>query len=101
MSRDADAGERQALFNRWVRGLGLPLRVDLGGLSVSVVRDAGGAAAALLLESPEPLDLTTEITPTLTRRVSVWTPLSIGEPVDGIGARLRALDGALADVEAP
>ena len=101
MSRDADTGERQALFDRWVRGLGLPLRVDLGGLSISAVRDAGGAAVCLLLESPEPLDFTTEIIPTLTRRVGVWTPLRIGEPADGIGERLRALDGALGDVEAP
>ena len=103
MAPGADAGVRQALFDRWVQGLGLPLRVDLVSLSISTVRDAGGAAVALLLESPEPLDFTTETTPTLTRRVGVWKPASVRADLPGIGLSqgLRDLDGSLVDVPAP
>jgi hypothetical protein len=103
MTPEADGGARQALFDRWVAGLGLPLRTDLAGLSITVVRDAGGAVAALLLESPEPLDFVAEVTPALTRRVGVWTPNPLpGDLVDtGLLGRLHALDGAVVDVAVP
>ena len=103
MAPTAEAGARQALFDRWVQGLGLPLRTDLAGLSISAVRDAAGATAALLVESPEPLDFTTEVTPKLMRRVGVWTPTSIREGVTRIGLlqQLHELDGARIDVPTP
>jgi hypothetical protein len=102
MAPQADAGVRQALFDRWVAGLGLPLRTDLAGLSIGTVRDAAGATTALLLESPEPLDFTEEVTPRLTRRVGVWTPYHLGD-LGGISVRdhLDALDGAVVDTPLP
>lgn len=99
MAPDADAGVRQALFDGWLHDLGLPLRTDLPGLSIGVVRGADGSATALLLESPEPLNFTTEVTPSLTRRVAVWTPTPTPRAeIDGVLIdRLRRLDGAFAD----
>ncbi len=77
----------------------------VAGLSITAVRDAGGAVAALLLESPEPLDFVAEVTPALTRRVGVWTPDPLPLPGDLVDAglidRLRALDGSPFDVPEP
>jgi hypothetical protein len=100
MAPGADAGARQALFDRWIRALGLPLRVDLARLSVGAVRDPSGAAVALLLESPEPLDFTTEITATLSRRVRVWKPPGVpgGQTEISIAQRLHNLDGSPTDL---
>jgi hypothetical protein len=54
---DADPARRDALLQRWLRELGLPRTQDVPGLSLTAYR-MGGAARALLLENPEPLDLT-------------------------------------------
>lgn len=102
MAPTADPGVRQALFDRWIAGLGLPLRTDLAGLSIGAVRDAAGATTALLLESPEPLDFTEEVSARLTRRVGVWTPYHRGDLGDiGLSEHLRALDGAVVETLTP
>jgi hypothetical protein len=60
MQPAAEAGQRQALFERWTRELGLPLRDEVNQLELS--RFPGGTQVELfLLESPEPLDFTEEI----------------------------------------
>jgi hypothetical protein len=68
MHPDTPAVERQALFGEWSAGLGLPLAQAPDRLLVSRVT-AGGQTAALLLESPEPIDFTEEVTVTLEQRV--------------------------------
>jgi hypothetical protein len=65
---DATSADRDRLFSQWVAGLGLPLKDELAGFELTRVGEAGGTSA-LLIESPEPLDFTEEITVTLTRRV--------------------------------
>lgn len=63
---------RQALFDHWVRELGLPLKQEVASLEVSRF-EVGGRSALLLLESPEPLDFTEEVTVRLERRDLVST----------------------------
>lgn len=74
----ADPVQRDALFQRWVRELGLPLTQDVPGLTVTAYR-AGGAARALLLESPEPLDVARSVTVSVT--YAATTPVAVGGPV--------------------
>jgi hypothetical protein len=87
MRPDADPAARQALFERWVRELGLPLTDDVIALELGrfVV---GGQTRLLLLESPEALDFTEEVRTTLSRRV--WVPggfggLDLGDLVTDLG----------------
>lgn len=73
MQPGADAAARQSLFDRWVRELGLPLKDELTELELS--RFLVGAQTELfLVESPEPLDFTEEITLALSERVRVIGP---------------------------
>ena len=67
MDPDATAADREQLFAHWVRELGLPLKDDVTALEMSRYAD-GGQTRLLLIESPEPLDFTEEITPTLVHR---------------------------------
>ncbi len=60
MSPDASPADRQALFDRWVDALGLPLRQDVRTLGVTRYMEAT-ETSLLLLESPETLEFTKEI----------------------------------------
>ncbi|MFF7976901.1 hypothetical protein [Streptomyces sp. NPDC007905] len=68
MHPSAAAADRQVLFERWARELGLPFQDELTELAVSELADAG-RGHALVLESPEPLDLVEEVSVTLAKRV--------------------------------
>jgi hypothetical protein len=60
MSRGADVQRRQSVFDRWTAALAIALRRDVGGLGVSV-RRAGAGAELLLIESPEPLRISDDV----------------------------------------
>src|SRR5262249_49840353 len=68
MAPAATAAARDAVFGRWVRELGLPLKDEVSRLEVSAFQ-VGGHTTCLLLESPEPIDFTSEVTATLEHRV--------------------------------
>ena len=68
MASAASADARDAVFGRWIRDLGLPLKDEVSRLEVSAFQ-VGGHTACLLLESPEPIDFTSEVTAVLERRV--------------------------------
>jgi hypothetical protein len=53
---EADGAVREALFAQWVSELALPLRELVPGLRLSALA-VGSRAEALLLESPEPIDV--------------------------------------------
>ena len=78
MQLGSDPTTRQALFDRWVNELGLPLKDELTRLEISRFVSAN-KTELFLLESPEPLDFTEEITITLSQRVPV--PPSFPPPV--------------------
>src|SRR5439155_21254575 len=59
MQPDAEPSARDRVFGRWTEDLGLPLKDEVPGLEISRF-DVGGGTPCLLLESPEPLDFTTE-----------------------------------------
>ena len=75
----ADPARRDALLQRWLRELGLPRTQDVPGLSLTAHR-RGGAAHALLFESPEPLDLTGTVQLSVTRVEQL--PPDPGGPVE-------------------
>jgi hypothetical protein len=68
MKGDADQEVRQRLFDRWVLELGLPLRPEVTQLQLSRSSDSSGAAQLFLLESPEPLPFSIDITAGLKKR---------------------------------
>jgi hypothetical protein len=68
MASAAPAAPRDAVFGRWIRDLGLALKDEVSRLEVSAFQVAGHTAC-LLLESPEPMDFTAEVTATLEHRV--------------------------------
>lgn len=68
MASGAAAAARDAVFGRWIRDLGLPLKDEVSRLEVSAFQ-VGGYTTCLLLESPEPIDFTSEVTATLEHRV--------------------------------
>ncbi len=67
MAPGAAAADRERLFAQWSSALGLALKDDVTALEVSRYVE-GALARALLIESPEPLDLTEEIAATLIER---------------------------------
>ena len=67
MEPAAVAAERERVFARWVRELGLPLKDDVTALEVSRFVQ-GGQTRALVLESPEPIDFTEEVSASLVYR---------------------------------
>lgn len=73
---DADAQTRQALFTDLVTSAGIPLRQRADRVSLTLL-GSHGDTLALVLESPEPLPFSRDITATLTRKqgkkVAVWT----------------------------
>jgi hypothetical protein len=74
------ADERQRLFARWVADLALPLQPELTSLEISRYL-VNGQVAALLLESPEPIDFVDEVTLELERRVRKGPVLDFGDSV--------------------
>jgi hypothetical protein len=88
MAPATPAPERDALFGRWVRELGLPLKDEVTALELSRLHGAG-AADLFLLESPEPLDFTEEVTLSVERgSYTVDTP-----PIITGGAERVVLEG--------
>jgi hypothetical protein len=73
MLPNADPAKRQIVFDRWVAALGLPLKDDVTSLEISRFERSGGTEF-LLIESPEPLDFTEEITLRLDHRVTPEPP---------------------------
>ncbi len=76
MGKDSDPERRQRLFDQWAAGLVLPLRQDpkaLAGLELSrLVRD-DGQTELFVLESPEPLPLSQDVTLVLSERIPVYS----------------------------
>ena len=68
MQPTAEPALRDVVFQRWLKDLGLPLKDEVSRLEISrfVVADK---TAAIVLESPEPIDFTSEVTAVLERRV--------------------------------
>ncbi|WP_159441669.1 hypothetical protein [Roseivivax lentus] len=83
MDPAAPALDRAAMFEQWTTELGLPLRTDPERLEISAF-DESGTTRALLLESPERLDFTEEVTLQLTRiefrRRAITPGLSLIDP---------------------
>lgn len=92
MQPDAPPEARDALFARWIAGLGLPLRDEVTRLEISrfVV---GTQTECLLVESPEPLDFTEEVSVTLERRVTTGQPPIVPPSFDVGGRFLPPFEG--------
>lgn len=73
MTTGSDPEKRQRLFDRWVSGLALPLRSSLSRLGLSRLIRANGTDL-FLLESPEPLPFSNDVTLRLKKRILVPTP---------------------------
>lgn len=77
MAPGADPLARQALFDRWVSALALPLRRTPGALHISrVVRD--DKTDMLVLESPEPLPFAEDVSLAIKHPASPQPPLPDG-----------------------
>lgn len=88
MAPASEPGKRQALFERWSRELGLPIKDEVNALEVS--RFINGAQTELfVIESPEPLDFTEEIEVELLRRHVIFAPpkLPFRDPLDRVATR--------------
>lgn len=70
MRPEAPAAARQTLFRRWAEGLGLALAQEVEHVQVSRLT-TGAATQGFLLETPEPLDFTEEVTVALEQQVRV------------------------------
>jgi hypothetical protein len=79
MTEAADPQARQALFTKWVTSLGLPLRQQPAALSLCRWTATDGTEA-LLLESPEPISFSRDVTVALVQHLPppVWTPIGPG-----------------------
>jgi hypothetical protein len=66
MLPNADATTRQDLFDRWVSGLGLPIRQDVQAVALTQFMQMA-QPDLILFESPEPLDFTKDVTLELAR----------------------------------
>jgi hypothetical protein len=73
MQASADPQARQALFDAIVNALGIGLRKAPLNVTVSRLTDASGTVG-FVLQSPEPVSLTRDVTLTLTQRVTKWIP---------------------------
>jgi hypothetical protein len=80
MQPSADPQERQKLFDAVVSALGLGLRKTTLNVAISRITEASGTIG-LLIESPEPISLTRDVTLKLTRHVRVWVPVPVGPPL--------------------
>ena len=101
MQPTADPALRDVVFQRWVKHLGIPLKDEVSRLEISqfVVE---GKTAAILLESPEPIDFTSEVSVVLERRVKfgggVLDPDIVAD-LDGMQVLDVARSGRALDVE--
>ena len=82
MAPDAPSAEREQAFATWVSALGLPLKDEVTELQLSRLVD-GAQTWALLIESPEPLDFTEEVEPTLIHRQHVGPRSACRAPAAG------------------
>jgi hypothetical protein len=81
--------ERQSLFDKWIQDVGIPLKNDVRALELSCYR-IGTESWFLMLESPEDLDFTEEVTSVLT--VRTWKPIARNLPGSSpLTAQLQAL----------
>jgi hypothetical protein len=69
MLPEAEAAARDAVFGRWLHDLGIALKDEVARVELSTFMVAG-KAACLLVESPEPIDFTSEVTITLEHLVA-------------------------------
>ena len=99
MLASADPQARQALFDAIVNALGIGLRKAPLDLTVSRLTDAGGTFG-LLLQSPEPISLTRDVTLTLVQRVTKWIPpVPAHHPVGSKATLASVAAGVLAPSE--
>lgn len=90
MQPAAAATSRQSLFDRWISALGLPLKDEVTSLEISRF-EVEGKTELFLLESPEPLDFTEEVTLKLERRVRVGGPVVDPFPFDDLFPPVKML----------
>ncbi len=86
MQPSADPQERQKLFDAIVSALGIGLRKHPTGVTITRLTDGSGTFG-LLIESPEPISLTRDVTLTLTHHVVVWVPGASVPPRPPVVAR--------------
>lgn len=79
MQSTADPQLRQALATNVVNALAIPLRQRRDRVTIDRLVEQG-VSVGFLIESPEPLTLSTDVTITLVRHVNVhhWPPLQVG-----------------------
>jgi hypothetical protein len=87
MSADAAAKDRQALFDQWILDLGLALKDEVTELELSVFKQSN-KAQLILLESPEPIDFSEEVTLRLQQRVRIPDAIAPFDISDRIKERL-------------
>jgi hypothetical protein len=80
MQASADPQERQRLFDTVISALGIGLRKNPLNVSIARVTEASGTIG-LLVESPEPISLTRDVTLTLTHHERIWVPSPVGPPL--------------------
>lgn len=85
MTSDGDGQLRQRLFDEWVATLTLPLSTEVERVQLSAVREAAGVRL-VLLESPEPLPLSRDVSLSMTHEVKGPT----APPPTGVGPALVA-----------
>ena len=73
MQAPADPQARKALFDSIVNTLGIGMRKAPLNLTVSRLTDGTGTFG-FVVQSPEPISLTRDVTLTLTKRVTIWVP---------------------------
>ncbi len=80
MTPEADPQARQRLFDRWVAEASIPIAQAVPGVRLAAVGDTAGARL-LLLESPERLPFSSDVTITATHRVvGLPGPPPVGVP---------------------
>ena len=100
----SDLEVRQRLFERWVSGLSLPLLDVKAELCLSRVTNEEGTEL-LLLETPEPLPFSEDVTLTLKKRTLIGSNLSVLPELDEDLIKLSAgldfnLDGVIGLIKA-
>ncbi len=92
MAAPGDGQLRQRLFDAWVSGLVLPLATEVDRLRISDVEaEPTSGAQVLLLESPEPLPLSRDVSLRMTHEVTG----PVAPPPRGVGPGLVAFAAGL------
>ena len=98
MQASADPQARQTLFDTMVNALGVGLRKAPLNVAVSRLTDGSGTLG-FVLQSPEPVSLTRDVTLTLTQRVTKWIPPPlVPHPVGPKLTLTSVASGALAGI---